>query len=430
MNTKTKKVTDVFDAVSGIQSNDKIFIHSGVSAPQRLIQGLVDRAAELKNVHVYQIHTEWDCSYAEEKYENSFTLHSFFNGSNIRKARKNINASYIPIFLSEVPGLFYNKVVQLDYALIQVSPPDEHGMVSLGPSVDVTIAAIRTAKKVIAQVNPKLPRTFGDSQFHISRLDCIIECNDPLFEAKNSELSDVEKKIGQHVATLIEDQSTLQLGIGAIPNAVLSCLGQHRDLGIHTEMFSDGIIDLYRTGVITGKYKIKHPGKIVSSFVMGTQKIYDFINNNPAVLLLDAAYTNSANIISQNPQVVAINSAIEIDLTGQICADSIGSRIYSGVGGQMDFMRGAAMSKGGKPIIALSSTTSRGVSKISAFLKQGAGVVTTRAHAHYVVTEFGIAYLHGKTLSERAAALIKIASPLHQESLERAAFELMNGFIE
>lgn len=421
-----KLLANAQEAVALIQSNQHIFMHSVACAPQKLIKALVQRADSLQSVHIYQIHTEYECPYAKSEFEKSFKLHSFFNGHNIREAKKNINASYIPIFLSEIPMLFYNQKVQLDWALIQVSPPDQHGMVSLGPSVDVSIAAVRTAKKVIAQINPQMPRTFGDSQIPIDKIDYAIECNDPIFEVSPPKLSEVEIKIGQQIANLIEDGSTLQMGIGAIPNAVLGCLTNHKDIGIHTEMFSDGLIDLHQKKVITGKFKTKHPGKIVSSFVMGTKKVYDFINNNPAVFLLDAGYTNSAHIISQNPKVIAINSAIEVDLTGQVCADSIGSRIYSGVGGQMDFMRGAALSKGGKPIIALPAQTKKGVSKISAFLKTGSGVVTTRAHVHYVATEYGVAYLHGKTLEERAKALIRIAAPAHQESLEKAAFELFN----
>lgn len=421
-----KILTSAAEAVAKIESHQHVFIHSVACSPQKLIKALVERSSSLKSVHIYQIHTEFECPYAKPEYAEAFKLHSFFNGHNIRDAKKNINASYVPIFLSEIPLLFYNKKVELDWALIQVSPPDQHGMVSLGPSVDVSIAAVRTAKKIIAQINPQIPRTFGDSQIPLDKIDYAIECNESIFEVNPPLLSEVELKIGEQIASLIEDGSTLQMGIGAIPNAVLGCLTNHKDLGIHTEMFSDGIIDLHEKKVITGKYKTKHAGKIVSSFVMGTKKVYEFINDNPAVFLLDAAYTNSAHIISQNPKVVAINSAIEVDLTGQVCADSIGSRIYSGVGGQMDFMRGAALSKGGKPIIALPSQTKKGVSKIAAFLKPGSGVVTTRAHAHYVVTEHGVAYLHGKTLEERAASLVRIAAPEHQEALEKAAFELFN----
>ena len=332
----------------------------------------------------------------------------------------------MPIFLSEIPLLFYNGHVKLDVALIQISPPDEHGMCSLGPSVDVSIAAVRTAKTIIAQLNPNMPRTFGE-QVPYKDIHYIVEDSSPLHVLKSKALTEVEKKIGLNIANLIEDGSTLQMGIGSIPNAVLECLKGHKDLGVHTEMFSDGLIPLVESGVITGKYKVKHPTKIVSSFIHGSEDVYRFINNNPQVLLLDCAYTNNTHIIAQNPKVVAINSCTEVDLTGQVCADSIGSRIYSGVGGQMDFIRGAALSKGGKPIIALPSVTAKGESKISLVLKPGAGVVTTRAHAHYVATEYGVAFLHGKSLKERSKALIEIAHPDHRERLEKESFNFFRG---
>ncbi|MGZ3788388.1 MAG: acetyl-CoA hydrolase/transferase family protein [Bacteriovorax sp.] len=412
------------EAVREIKSGDRVFIHSAAATPGELVRAMVRRSSELKDVHTYHIHTEGDCSYAKEEHRESFKVHAFFNGSNIRQATQNhLAASYVPIFLSDIPHLFYNKQVELDVALVQLTPPDEHGMCSLGPSVDVSIAALNTAKKIIAQINPSLPRTFGE-QIHYSKITRAIYHEAPLFECPETKNSSVEMSIGKNIAELIEDGSTLQLGIGAIPNAVLSLLGNHKDLGIHTEMFSDGIVDLYKTGAITGRCKVKHPRKIVSSFVLGSKKIYDFIDNNTEVLLLDCSYTNNPHIIAQNPKVVAVNSAIEIDLTGQVCSDSIGSRIYSGVGGQMDFIRGAAISKGGKPIIALPSKTSKGESKIVPFLKPGAGVVTTRAHVQYVVTEYGVAYLHGLTLEERAKALIKIAAPEHRENLERKFHEL------
>ncbi|MDO9183444.1 MAG: acetyl-CoA hydrolase/transferase C-terminal domain-containing protein [Bacteriovorax sp.] len=412
------------EAVKEIKSNDLVFIHSAAATPEELVKAMVRRSFELKNVQIYHIHTEGDCSYAKEEHKESFKVHAFFNGSNIRQAKNNhLAASYIPIFLSDIPHLFYNKKVELDVALVQLTPPDQHGMCSLGPSVDVSIAALNTAKKIIAQINPQLPRTFGE-QIHYSKISKAIFHDAPLYESKVEINTSVELAIGKNIAGLIEDGSTLQLGIGSIPNAVLSLLGNHKDLGIHTEMFSDGIISLYEKGVITGKHKTKHPRKIVSSFVIGTKKIYEFINDNTEVLLLDCSYTNNPHIIAQNPKVVAINSAIEIDLTGQVCSDSIGSRIYSGVGGQMDFIRGAAISKGGKPIIAIPSKTSRGESKIVPFLKAGAGVVTTRAHVQYVVTEYGVAYLHGLTLEERAKALITIAAPEHRDNLERQFSEL------
>lgn len=421
------KIVPAHEAVKHIQSNDNVFIHSVAATPQSLIKAMVDRHAELRNVKIYHIHTEGNCDYAKPEYEENFTVYSFFNGSNMRAARKErLAETYVPIFLSEIPLLFYNGHVNLDVALIQVSPPDEHGMCSLGPSVDVSIAAVRTAKTIIAQVNPKMPRTFGE-QIPYKDIHYVVEEEAPLHILKSKPLSDVEKQIGFNIANLIEDGATLQMGIGAIPNAVLECLKNHKDLGVHTEMFSDGLIPLFKSGVITGKYKVKHPTKIVSSFIHGTEEVYQFINNNPQVLLLDCAYTNNTHIIAQNPKVVAINSCTEVDLTGQISADSIGSRIYSGVGGQMDFIRGAALSKGGKPIIALPSITTKGESKISCVLKSGAGVVTTRAHAHYVATEHGVAFLHGKSLKERAKALIAIAHPSHRERLEREAFNLFRG---
>ena len=284
---------------------------------------------------------------------------------------------------------------------------------------------LNTAKKIIAQINPKLPRTFGE-QIHCSKITKAIYQESDVFECKNTDPTKVELSIGKNIASLIEDASTLQLGIGNIPNAVLSFLSGHKDLGIHTEMFSDGIIALHEKGIITGKYKKKHPRKIVSSFVLGTKKVYDFIDDNPEVLLLDCSYTNNPHIIAQNPKVVAINSAIEIDLTGQVCSDSIGTRIYSGVGGQMDFIRGAAISAGGKPIIAINSKTERGESKIVPFLKNGAGVVTTRSHVHYIVTEYGVANLHGLTLAERSKQLIAIAAPEHRENLERKFFDILD----
>jgi acyl-CoA hydrolase len=410
------------EAVKIIKSEDNIFIHSGVTAPQQLIKALVRRAKELKDVNIFQIHTEGDCSYAHPEYKENFIVNNFFNGSNMRKTCNDLVANYIPIFLSEIPNLFYNKVIQLDIVLIQVSPPDRHGFCSLGASVDCTISAVRTAKKIIAQVNPNVPRTFGDSQIHFSKINTFVECSDKIYEIITEEITPIEEKIGKNVASLVEDRATLQMGIGAIPNAALKYLNHHKDLGIHTEMFSDGIIELVEKGVITGNFKKKHPGKIVSSFVLGSNKIYSFIDDNPSVLLLDCAYTNSTYVIKQNTRVTAINSAIEVDFTGQVCADSIGPRIYSGVGGQMDFIRGASLSESGKPIIALPSTTIKGVSKIVPHLKLGAGVVTTRAHVHFVVTEHGIADLHGKPIRERAKALIKIADPSKQEALEKEAF--------
>ncbi|MCF8462253.1 MAG: 4-hydroxybutyrate CoA-transferase [Flavobacteriales bacterium] len=406
------------NAVKNIKSGDCIFIHSAAAAPQELIRKLFQRKDELRGVTIYQIHTEGIAPYADESVE-AFTVKCLFVGPNIRKSIQHGHGSYIPVFLSEIPRLFRDRVLPVDVALISVSPPDEHGFCSLGPSVDVSLAAVLAAKTVIAQVNKYVPRTHGDGLIHISNINHLVKHNEPIAEVKSEELSASEVAIGRHISELVEDGATLQMGIGNIPNAVLASLNNHKDLGIHTEMFSDGILPLVEKGVITGKYKKKHQGKIVSSFVMGTRAIYDFIDDNPLVNMLSSEYVNNTRIISQNPKVTAINSAIEVDLTGQVCADSIGHRIYSGVGGQMDFIRGASLSERGKPIIALPSTTKRGESKIVLTLKPGAGVVTTRAHVHYVVTEFGAVNLYGKTLEERAKLLIGIAHPQHREQLER-----------
>jgi acyl-CoA hydrolase len=320
--------------------------------------------------------------------------------------------------------LFRKNIIPLDVALISVSPPDIHGYCSLGTSIDISLAAQQAAKIVIAQVNHFIPRTHGDGLIHVNDIDYLVEQDEELPETKIHPLTDVENAIGKNIAALVEDGATLQMGIGAIPNAVLSCLVNHKNLGIHSEMFSDGILPLVKSGVINGNLKLKHPGMIVASFVVGTKELYNFIDDNPMVKMLDFAYVNNADVIRKNPRVTAINSAIEIDLTGQVCADSIGSKMYSGVGGQMDFMRGASLSENGKPIIAMTSTTKNGESKISSILKPGAGVVTTRAHVHYVVTEYGTINLYGKTLEERAKLLIQIAHPDHREALSKSAFNL------
>jgi len=410
-------------AVKNIKSGDCIFIHSAAAAPQELIRKLFQRKDELWGVTIYQIHTEGIAPYADEAVE-AFNVKCLFVGPNIRKSIQRGHGSYIPVFLSEIPRLFRDRILPIDVALISVSPPDKHGFCSLGPSVDISLAAVLAAKTVIAQVNGHIPRTHGDGLIHISNINHLVRHNEPIAEIKADQLTPSELAIGRHISELVEDGATLQMGIGNIPNAVLSALGNHKDLGIHTEMFSDGILPLVEKGVITGKHKRKHRGKIVSSFVMGTKAIYDFIDDNPLVNMLSSEYVNNTRIISQNPKVTAINSAIEVDLTGQVCADSIGHRIYSGVGGQMDFIRGASLSEGGKPIIALPSTTKRGETKIVPTLKPGAGVVTTRAHVHYVVTEFGAVNLYGKTLEERANLLIGIAHPQHREQLEKDWFTI------
>ena len=409
-------------AVSAIQSGNRVFIHSVAQTPHVLIDAMVARANELRDVEVCHIHTEGPLPYLEKKYQKSFRPNSFFIGANMRKQLNQGIGDYVPVFLSEVPLLFRRNILPIDVALIQVSPPDAHGYCSLGPSVDVSLAAIRSAKYVIAQINPRVPRTHGDGLIPVSMLHAAIEVDEPLYEVPPGDISAEDRKIGQYVASLVEDGATLQLGIGGIPNATLAELIHHKGLGVHTEMFSDGVIDLVERGVITGEHKTVLPYRIVSAFVMGSQRVYDFIDDNPGVAMKQASYTNDTAIIRRNPKVTAINSAIEIDLTGQVCADTIGTYQYSGVGGQMDFVRGATLSEGGKPIIALPSATSKGLSKIVPFLKEGAGVTTTRAHVHYIVTEFGIADLYGQNLRQRARALINIAHPDHQEELERQAF--------
>ncbi len=357
---------------------------------------------------------------ADEKFGRSFYFNSLFVSDNIRGAINSDRGEYIPIFLSEISKLFEKKILTLDVALIHVSPPDKHGFCSLGVSVDVAKSAIHHARYVIAQINPRMPRTHGDSFIHISKIDTLVECKDALPEVHYGDsLTDEDRAIGKFCAGLIEDRSTLQMGIGCIPDAVLRSLDHCKDLGIHTEMFSDGVVDLIKKGVVTNRFKKKHPEKVVSSFAIGSRMLYDFIDDNPQFSFLEADYVNDGRIIRSNPKVVAINSALEIDLTGQVCSDSIGSYHYSGVGGQMDFIRGASLSEDGKPIIALKSTTKKGQSKIVPFLKQGAGVVTTRAHVHYVITEYGIAYLYGKNLHQRALALAAIAHPEHREELEK-----------
>lgn len=411
------------EAVKAIKSNDRVFIHGVAAAPQQLIRAMTDHADELRDVEIVHLHTEGKAPYADPEFAESFRVNAFFVGANVRQALREGRADYVPVFLSEIPALFRKGVLPVNVALINVSPPDKHGFCSLGVSVDITRAAVECADYVIAQVNPRMPRTLGDALLPLASIDAVVEVSEELHEAPPPELTDVDRAIGQHIAEMIEDGSTLQMGIGSIPNAVLASLTNHKDLGIHTEMFSDGLINLVESGVVNGSKKTKHPGKIVSGFVMGTRRVYDFIDDNQQVLMLDIAYVNDTAVIRRNPKVIAVNSAIEVDLTGQVCADSIGTYQYSGVGGQMDFIRGASLSEGGKPIIALPSTTKRGESKIVPFLKEGAGVVSTRAHVHYIATEFGVANLYGKNLRQRASELIKIAHPSHREALERAAFE-------
>ena len=413
------------EAVKVIKSNDKVYVQAAAAAPQKLIKAMSERHEELKNVEVCHLHTEGEAMYANPKYKDSFHVNSFFIGKNVRHTLKAGNGSYTPVFLSELPTLFKRNIVDLNVALIHVSVPDKHGYCSLGVSVEATLAAIENANYVIAQVNKQMPRTFGAGIIHISEINAFVECDESLPGFEASIPTETEQKIGNYVAELIEDRSTLQMGIGNIPNAVLSKLGNHKDLGLHTEMFSDGVIDLILKDVINGNYKKVNRGRALATFLIGSQRLYDYVDDNPFVEMRASNYTNDVGIISQNPKMVAINSAIEVDLTGQVCADSIGKSMYSGVGGQMDFIRGASLSEGGKAIIALPSITNKGISRIVPFLKQGAGVVTTRAHVQYIVTEYGVANLYGKTIKQRVKELVHIAHPDFRESMEREYYDTL-----
>lgn len=410
-------------AFAKIKSGDRVFIHGGAATPQFLVQQFVEKTKHLVNIEIIHLHTECDPIYARAEYSNNYKVRNLFVGANMRPFFNFDNVDYLPCFLSQIPSLFRSGKRKPNVALVQVSPPDSHGYCSLGTSVDVARAAVDTADLVIAQVNNFMPRTLGDGIIAISKIHCFIENHQELPQASPKPLSEVESKIGSYVASLIEDSSTLQMGIGGIPDAVLASLKNHKNLGVHTEMFTDGLIPLLESGVVNNSQKAVHAGKTVSSFVIGTHKVFDFINDNPSVLLLDVAYVNSPLVIAKNKKVVAINSAVEIDLTGQVCADSVGHQIISGVGGQLDFIQGATLSEGGKPIIAMPSRTKHGFSRIVSTLKAGAGVVTTRAHVHYVVTEFGIADLFGLSLGERAKALIAIAHPEDREDLQKQWFQ-------
>lgn len=407
------------EAIKLIQSGDRVFIHGSASTPVTLLKALAVNSDHLRNVEMIAISTLGQLDLAKPEFKDSFYINSLFVSENIRACVNSDNGEYIPIFLSEISKLFEKGILPIDVALIHVSPPDKHGFCSLGTSVDIAKSAVKHAKKIIAQVNPNMPRTHGDGFIHVSRMNAMVESHDLLPQVNySSRATEAEITIGKKIAELIEDRSTLQLGIGAIPDAVLQSLSHCKDLGIHTEMFSDGIIDLMKNGVVTNAYKKKHRGKVVTSFALGTNRLYDFIDDNPEFAFLEADYVNDGRVIRSNPKVVAINSAIEIDITGQVCADSVGTYQFSGVGGQMDFIRGASLSEGGKPIIAISSVTKKGESKIVPFLKPGAGVVSTRAHVHYVVTEYGVAYLYGKNLHQRALALMNIAHPDYRAELE------------
>jgi len=415
------------EAVKIVKSGDRVYLQAAAAAPTILANALTERASELRNVEVCHLHVEGEARYANPELAESFHVNSFFIGANVRHTLKAGNGSYTPVFLSELPNLFRKNVLPIDVAFIHVSPPDNHGYCSLGVSVEATVAAIENAKAVIAQVNPNMPRTFGDGILHVSEIDYLVDVNMPIYGHDVMPFTAEEEKIGGFIASLIEDKSTLQMGIGSIPNAALSKLHHHKDLGLHTEMFSDGVIDLIEKDVINCNYKGTLRGRVLATFMMGSKRLYDYVDDNPFIEMKESSMVNDTARIRKNPKMVAINSAIEVDVTGQVCADSIGPKMYSGVGGQMDFIRGASLSEGGKAIIALPSITKSGASRIVPYLKQGAGVVTTRAHVHYIITEYGIADLYGKTLKQRVTELVKISHPNHQEAIEKGYYEMLNN---
>ena len=419
------KYVTAAEAVQVVKSGDRVYVQAAAATPTVLTKALAERASELRDVEICHLHTEGDAPYANPELAESFHVNSFFIGANVRHTLKAGNGSYTPVFLSELPLLFRKKVVLLDVVFIHVSPPDSHGYCSLGVSVEASIAAIENAKIVIAQVNKNMPRTFGDGILHVSEINYLVEVDVPIFAHEVTPFSAEEEKIGEYVASLIDNKSTLQMGIGSIPNAALSKLKNHKDLGLHTEMFSDGVIDLIENDVINCNYKGVLRGRALATFLIGSKRLYDFVNDNPFIEMKESSMVNDTARIRKNPKMIAINSAIEVDVTGQVCADSIGGKMYSGVGGQMDFIRGASLSDGGKAIIALPSITKRGESRIVPYLKQGAGVVTTRSHVQYIITENGIANLYGKTLKQRVKEMVKIAHPNHQEAVEKAYFEMV-----
>ena len=411
-------------AVAVIQSGNRVFLHGSAATPVTLIKALQRRHSEIRDVELVSITNMGDIDFNDATFRKSFFFNSLFVSDNTRSVANSSSGDYVPVFLSQIPQLFRQQILPIDVALIQVSPPDLHGYCSLGTSVDIAKAAVETARIVVAQVNPNMPRTHGDGFLHIDKIHHLVWSEDPLPEINYSAGATAAiKQIGKNVASLVEDGATLQLGIGAIPDQVLHNLSGHKNLGVHTEMMSDGIIPLLQSGVIDNSKKSLNVGRTVTSFILGTRNLYDFVNDNPQVRVMDISYVNDTSVIRQNPKATAINSAIEVDITGQVCADSIGTYQYSGIGGQLDFIRGASLSEGGKPIIALPSVTKSNISRIVPVLKDGAGVVTTRGHIHWVVTEFGIVNLFGKNLKQRGRALIQIAHPNHREELERAFFE-------
>ena len=420
----TYKAISAAEAVKVIKTGDRVHLSSVAVTPHKLIQAMVERGRnkEFYDVKIQHIHIEDKVDFANPEFEGIFVSEQFFVGGNLRKQTQAGYADYIPVFLSETHKLMREGVLKVNVAMIMCSTPDKHGFVSLGTSVDATRAAIECADVVIAAVNPNVPRAWGDAMFHMNEIDYFIDDDSPLYTHDMGHLTETDAAIGKNVAELIEDGACLQMGIGGIPNAVLAQLGNHKDLGVHTEMFADGILPLVEKGIVNGKRKQIDQGKMVASFLMGSQKLYDFIDDNPMVAMMDVRHTNSVDVIRRNDKVTAINSALAIDITGQVCADSIGTTHYSGVGGQIDFIRGAGHSKGGLPIIAMPSVTGKGLSKIAPTLLEGSGVVTTRANMHWFVTEHGAVNLYGKTMQERAKLIISVAHPNHQEMLDKAAF--------
>ncbi|HRE38624.1 MAG TPA: acetyl-CoA hydrolase/transferase C-terminal domain-containing protein [Chitinophagaceae bacterium] len=417
------------DAVNIIQPGHRVFVHGSACTPLPVLHEMARQHERLKGVEVVSITFRGDIMIDKPEYYDSFKINSLFVSASVRKAVNEGRADFIPVFLSDIPDLFKRKLLELDVAIVQVSPPDVHGYCSLSLSIDIARSAVDSAKYIIALVNPRLPRTHGDGMIHTDRFTkMVFHESEPPEENYSDKTGEAELTIGQNIAGLIDDGSTLQMGIGTIPDAVLKCLGNHKNLGVHTEMLSDGIIDLVEKDVINNKLKRVHPNKTVTSFAVGTRKLYNYIDDNPSFAFLDIDYVNDPHVIRRNPRVIGINSAIEVDITGQVCSDSIGEFQYSGIGGQMDFMRGAALSEGGKPIIALTSRTAKGIPRIVPTLKQGAGVVTTRGHVHYVATEYGIAFLFGKNFRQRAKALINIAHPDDRENLERYCHERFKIF--
>jgi acyl-CoA hydrolase len=423
-NDYRSRIVSADEAVAQVRSGQRVYIHNGCAEPIELVKALTRRGPALQDVELIHMATMGIADYSLPEHEGHFRTNALFIGGNVRRAIQEGRGDYTPVFLSEIEGLFSSGALLIDVALLQCTPPDSYGFMSLGTSIDVTMAVAQCARHVIVEINDQMPRTLGDAFLHVSRVDAFIETSHPLSEYPQHEVTEQHRAIARNVAGLIPDGATIQTGIGGIPEATLALLGNHKDLGIHSEMVPDGAIDLIRAGVVNGERKTLHPNKVISGFVLGTKRLFDFIDNNPMFEFHPTAYCNDPLVIARNDRMVAINSAIEVDLTGQVCSDSMGQTVYSGIGGQVDFLRGAARAKGGVPIIALPSTAKNGtVSRIAMMLQPGAGVVTSRGDVHYVVTEHGVAYLHGKTLRQRAEALLQIADPKFRNELESFAIE-------